>query len=196
VRLFFAVHLSDEALVGAANAAASARVRRGADAYRWVSSHLFHVTLAFLGEQPEEALPDLAAIAQETAAAHEPFRLQLGAPGSFGPSKEPRVIWIGLAGGLPKLRALQADLSDRLRADGFLTETAKFSPHITVARLGPKSRPVGVPLPLSSKLPLRPWSVTDFALVRSQLTRPEPTYTDVQRWSLEGGATRPESGQG
>jgi len=53
-----------------------------------------HVTLAFLGEQPESALPRLEHIGASAAATVPAAHLRLGEAGSFGPRGAPRVLWV------------------------------------------------------------------------------------------------------
>jgi RNA 2',3'-cyclic 3'-phosphodiesterase len=131
VRLFFAIAIPPEVQ------AALGRIRasEGGD-YRWVEPSSLHVTLAFLGEQPQARLADLQAIGAAAASASHGGVLKLGEPGSFGARSAPRVLWIGLAGNLAALHDLQTRLAAGLRQAGLAHEQEQhpFRAHITLAR--------------------------------------------------------------
>src|SRR5256885_899713 len=100
MRLFFAVELPHEVQ----NALAKLRSEQAwARDYRWVEPESTHITLAFLGEQPEAALEALTQLGQQAAARSKAGKLTIGGPGSFGPRSAPRVLWVGLGGDLDKL---------------------------------------------------------------------------------------------
>ena len=130
MRLFFALELPRDVQ----ETLRMLRLSDNAD-YRWVDPRLLHLTLAFLGQQPEERLAVLQQVGSTAANASEAGVLRLGRAGSFGPRREPRVLWIGLDGALPALHAMQARLATELRGAGVeLKEERPFAPHITLAR--------------------------------------------------------------
>ena len=128
MRLFFAVTLPSSVR------SALARLQTTDAAYRWVAAEQLHVTLAFLGEQPESRLAELESIGRGAASASDASTLHLGQPGSFGPRSAPRVLWIGLGGDIPALLHLASALTERLRDAGFPVEDRPLQPHITLAR--------------------------------------------------------------
>jgi 2'-5' RNA ligase len=126
MRLFFAVELPSEALGG---------LQPSDDTdYRWVDPSLLHVTLAFLGEQPETRLDVLQSVGAAAARASSPAHLKLGESGSFGPRRAPRVLWVGLDGDIASMNALQSHVNGELLEAGFSIEDRPFTPHITLAR--------------------------------------------------------------
>src|SRR5712691_10552037 len=129
MRLFFAVELPHEVQA----ALGKLRPNDGAD-YRWAEPSLQHVTLAFLGEQPEERLEVLKSVGATVAQASSRGHLTLGEPGSFGSKKAPRVLWVGVDGDIASLKTLQSRLTQGLAEAGFTLEDRAFSPHITLAR--------------------------------------------------------------
>ena len=124
MRLFIAAAADEEAK--AAAAAVVARLRRAPGDYRWVDPRDMHVTLRFLGETPEEKLPEIEALMRRAAAASAPFELVYGGVGAFDSLADPRVIWVGLDAGLEPMRAL----GELLGRD----EPRPFSPHLTLGR--------------------------------------------------------------
>jgi 2'-5' RNA ligase len=177
VRLFFAIELPAEVR------AALGRLRPPDEggAYRWVDPALMHVTLAFLGQQPENVLSTLDSIAQRAAGEGRSATLRLGDAGSFGPRAAPRVLWIGLDGNLDALRALQTRLDELLRQAGFSLEDRAFRPHITLARRRERV-PAGAALrwpPVRVEHPT--FDLDALTLFESRLSPRGPTYTALLR---------------
>jgi len=81
-RIFWAVPL-DKAVRETVSAAC--RTLKGMAPFRrWTHPEDYHITLIFLGETEEEAIPAIVRAAGEAAARHAPFSLRLGGPGTFG----------------------------------------------------------------------------------------------------------------
>jgi RNA 2',3'-cyclic 3'-phosphodiesterase len=164
--------------------------------YRWVDPSLLHVTLAFLGQQPEDRLSVLEQVGRSAAGVSEPGVLRLGQGGSFGPRREPRVLWIGLDGDVPALLALQATLVAELRAGGFELEDRPFAPHITLARRRDGARSAGPPdwPPAHSPSGPKAFTMEHLTLVESRLSPRGPTYIPWLEFPL-GQAYSPADSQ-
>jgi 2'-5' RNA ligase len=135
MRLFVAVEL-DDAVRRAADAAADALRRAIGSSLqaRWVTPANMHLTVRFIGQVDEARGPAiLEALSPPLATAA--FDVELGACGAFPSSGAPRVIWIGLAAGLPALAELHAEFDRRLAPFGFAPETRPFTAHLTLARM-------------------------------------------------------------
>jgi 2'-5' RNA ligase len=98
---------------------------------RWAKPESLHVTLKFIGEQPEAAVEQIKHTLSDihTTAAEIPFR----GYGFFPTAKSPRVFWIGIDAG-PQLAALAAAIDDQTASLGIPREDRPFSPHLTLAR--------------------------------------------------------------
>jgi len=97
---------------------------------RLIPLEKLHLTMAFLGPQPAEALPVLLGILEGMPS--PPLRLVVDCYGYF---KRPQIAWAGVSEVPAALLDLQAGLMERLEAAGFSTAThGKFKPHITLAR--------------------------------------------------------------
>ncbi|WP_376796373.1 RNA 2',3'-cyclic phosphodiesterase [Thermogemmatispora sp.] len=132
-RTFLALDLSPELRTFLGRA-----ITRGAyllPAARWVEPASLHVTLAFLGELNAEQLAQAIEAGEAAARQVPPFSYRLTGLGTFGPTRAPRVIWMGLEDVSGHLLALQQALMRELQARGFLPEERPFSPHLTLARL-------------------------------------------------------------
>ena len=92
-----------------------------------------HITLAFLGDVEEEAIPSVRQAMREAAQAAAPVPYALDRLGGF-PGRTARIL--ALTGRTPKaLAALALDLSRRLRERGIAVDEKLFRLHLTLARL-------------------------------------------------------------
>lgn len=100
---------------------------------RWLAPEQLHMTLVFLGEVEGGDQRRLIAALDELEA--PAFDMQLQGAGVFPPRGKPRVVWLGAAPADPiHLVARRcAAIVDRF---GIERERRKFSPHVTLARLG------------------------------------------------------------
>jgi 2'-5' RNA ligase len=144
VRLFVAAEPSEQ--VRASAAASVARLRDRLDSagagggLRWVPANHLHLTVWFMGEVSEAragAVLDAIRPALDVPA----FDLHLAGFGVFPPSGPPRVLWMGVTGGLEELAAAHDQVGARLAPWGFPPEARAYSAHLTVARI--KEAPKG-----------------------------------------------------
>ena len=133
-RLFFGVELSDGARAAVRSAAEALRLEKG----KLTDADNYHVTLAFLGQTDESAVPELMRLGALCWRA--PFELTLS--GNIDSFKGGSVIWAGLDRN-DALFETQALLRAILRENGFPIEEGVYTPHITVAR----SARAGLPYP-------------------------------------------------
>jgi 2'-5' RNA ligase len=148
-----------------------------------------HLTLHFLGHLPRSHVEQLQPALAPVVGRHQRFRLTAEGVGAFPDLRRPRVLWAGIAGAdLPKLMALQTDMSDALRTAG-LTLEDRFHPHLTLARV---PRPLKAP----EREQLRDWSsawarvfgeipVEHVRLMRSQLGGGPARYTALTTFDLQ-----------
>lgn len=92
-----------------------------------------HLTLAFLGEQPDDRLQAVHEGLESLAVA--PFSLTLAGVGLFGGAK-PRVVWAGVAP-QPALGHLQAKVARVAGQAGIPVPARDFAPHVTLGRFAP-----------------------------------------------------------
>jgi 2'-5' RNA ligase len=146
---------------------------------RWQAAEQWHVTLAFLGDPPDDADESVArrldAVAAEFPA---PPALHLAGAGCFGR----QILWIGVAGvtddDASHFAGLERLLRSGLRADRFTLERRPWHPHLTVGRTrGSDARPL---TPLLEHYRGPAWPVTELLAVRSE-GGPHPRHTVVHR---------------
>lgn len=102
---------------------------------RWVDPTGIHLTLAFLGELDNAQLERAVEAAEYAATLARPFTYRLSGLGTFGPPRQPRVLWMGISEPSGALRVLQQALVLALEQREFPTDSRPFSPHLTLARI-------------------------------------------------------------
>jgi RNA 2',3'-cyclic 3'-phosphodiesterase len=100
---------------------------------KWSPVYNLHVTLKFIGEWPEEKLPQLEA-ALKTVAGREPIPAEVKGLGWYPNPHHPRVFWAGVQGGdgLPRL---VKDIDGATTQLGIAPEDRMFNAHLTLARI-------------------------------------------------------------
>jgi len=176
-RLFFALWPSDELRTALVDAC---RPVLHACAGRAVPAQHYHVTLAFLGDQPAEQVERLDAMA---SVAPPEFELVLD---RFGHWRGPRVVWIGPSGCPDGLAMLVRQIRGELDALDIGYDGRDFRPHLTLARKVTTFPELKAPAPVH-------WPVRTFALVESVTMPDGPIYRVVRRFALSSLSGSPRS---
>jgi RNA 2',3'-cyclic 3'-phosphodiesterase len=132
MRLFIAMNFPTELRVRWV--AETASLRSAAPEVRWVSAAQMHLTVAFLGEQPETIVDKLRPALDAIATTHARFSLEIQGVGAFPNWRRPHVVWLGIAP-VASLMALAEAVARDCRALGIPGEDRPFHPHITLARI-------------------------------------------------------------
>jgi 2'-5' RNA ligase len=164
---------------------------------RWVKPESLHVTLKFIGEQPDDAVVKIKqALTDVSAAATE---ITFRGYGFFPTPKSARVFWIGMESG-PQLVQLAAAIDERMANLGIKKEDRAFSPHLTLARAAggsgsPRWRKGDGPNRsfsyLQEKLSALPvpefgtMTPREFFLYQSQLSPKGSKYTKLAKFALQ-----------
>lgn len=156
----------------------------GAD-LKLVEPENLHVTLKFLGDVPDDALPAVEAAVRAAARPERPFTARLHRVGQFPPRGAARVWWVGMSGAEALVR-IATRLESSLAPLGFPPEARPFTPHLTVARArsaagADKARAATERVHVDDHVDVR-----RVVLYRSDLGRDGPTYTPVVVAPLEG----------
>jgi 2'-5' RNA ligase len=172
LRLFVAVDLPEDVREALYRLQSDLR-QRELSGLRWVRPDGVHLTLKFLGETPAERVPAIEGALAAALPGTEPFRLALGAPGTFGGRRGPRVVWLDITGDVQRLRGLQAAVEGAMVGLGFAPEERQYSPHLTLARVPQPPRP-GTAERVSRALeavepPRAEFEVREIVLIRSRL---------------------------
>jgi RNA 2',3'-cyclic 3'-phosphodiesterase len=189
VRLFVAVELDPAVRASAAETgdALSARLPRGIDV-RWIPEENLHITLQFLGEVDDAAVPQVVS-ALDIPFKQQPFTIDIDGLGAFPPSGPPRVFWLGVRGGSEELTSLHDEVASAMEPLGFPREQRRYTGHLTIARVKePGSRTVQTAVRrLLAELPAHAGQsqVRGVTLVRSRLSPKGASYESVLRVPLK-----------
>ncbi|MFD5462875.1 RNA 2',3'-cyclic phosphodiesterase [Kitasatospora sp. NPDC127059] len=157
---------------------------------RWNRIEDWHITLAFLGEQPSTVVPLLQAALAGPVASRPALQLSLRGGGHF----DERLLWSGIDGDLDGLQLLAADVRGLVRSCGIQFRDRPLHPHLTLAR-SRRDDPVSVPRAAAGLTGFtgRPWRTERLHLVASNIGRgPGPIrYRDIASWPLGAALTEP-----
>ncbi|MDT0344203.1 RNA 2',3'-cyclic phosphodiesterase [Streptomyces litchfieldiae] len=185
MRLFAAVVPPAPALDELGGAVAGLRTLPGAGRLRWTEPAGWHLALAFYGDVPEEAVPELGARLARAVRRQVPGEVWLAGGGRFAQ----RVLWAGVAGDRDVLVRLADSATAAARRTGLdMPERRAHRPHLTLARnhsrvdLGPFAAG------LDGFVGIR-WTVAEVALLRSHLPTDgvpggRPRYETLGVWPL------------
>jgi len=188
IRSFLAFELPPPLKAGVEEVQRRLRDRLGG--VRWVPAGNIHLTIIFLGEVDRSDVASIAAAAQETCAGFSPFKLALEGVGTFGGRRNPRVLWVGLAGDIESMGNLRDALQVRLKPFGVQEERRPFRPHLTLGRFkagiaqGPELRGC---LSEHAALQSPPALLEGLTLFKSDLKPGGAVYTRLEAWPLKDG---------
>jgi RNA 2',3'-cyclic 3'-phosphodiesterase len=100
---------------------------------KWSPVYNLHLTLKFIGEWPEEKLPELEA-ALRSMPSRPPITAEVKGLGWYPNPHHPRVFWVAVQAGEP-LVTLVRDTETVLTPLGIPKEDRGFSAHLTLARI-------------------------------------------------------------
>ena len=152
---------------------------------KWSPVYNLHVTLKFIGEWPEEKMPQLEA-ALRTVAPRQAIAAEVKGLGWFPNPHHPRVFWAGVNGG-DALPALVKDIDSQLAPLGIRPEERAFNAHLTLAR-------IKEPAPLQAlrntiaqleSVEFGAFEVSRFHLFRSQPGSAGSIYTKLSEYPFE-----------
>jgi RNA 2',3'-cyclic 3'-phosphodiesterase len=100
---------------------------------KWSAVYNLHLTLKFIGEWPENRLPQLED-ALRLLPTRPSFQADVKGVGWYPNAHHPRVFWVGVQAGEPLL-TLVHDIERALGTLGIPNENRDFSAHLTLARI-------------------------------------------------------------
>ena len=132
-RTFIAVEVSD--LVRSRAADLISRLRASDVKVSWVAPANMHITLKFLGDQPDEAVAAICQAVRTGRPACRPSSSAARRPVPFPASQRPRTLWLGVTDGLAQFQALHAAIDGALAKQRFPKDRQQFRPHLTLGRV-------------------------------------------------------------
>jgi 2'-5' RNA ligase len=182
MRLFVALDLPDTIL--RTLDALIQELKPAASLIRWSATQNLHITTKFIGDWPEERLPQMKAA---LAAVQSPgtFKIRIEGLGWFPNPYAPKVFWAGIHG--PQALRDLARKTDRATAAlGVAPETRPFHPHMTLARIKPLAdlAPLQQAIGRLSQVEFGTFEATSQFLYSSQLKPSGSVYTKLEEFPL------------
>jgi 2'-5' RNA ligase len=100
----------------------------------WVDPPSYHVTIRFFGATSLGMKKKIRQSMREGLEVAGKTIVNLGATGSFGPPKSPRVIWVGFEDS-SLFKELYGQVEARLKTCGIKPADLPFKPHLTLGRI-------------------------------------------------------------
>jgi 2'-5' RNA ligase len=146
---------------------------------RMVPERQFHITLAFLGMQPAEVIPEVSAIASRV-----PFSACSLVLDRFGIFRRAGVLWIGATIVPAALQKFHQALLDELERADIGYDRKAWKPHLTLYRRL-RNRPV-----IMETVPVT-WQLNQFSLVESINVKSGVEYCRQGCWKSGSSAIYP-----
>ena len=185
IRCFVAIPLPDDVLAQIGEVSRQIK-KLGIDA-RFPRPESIHLTLKFLGDVQESAVPGILETMREEVCEYEPFNVRVRKAGAFPHLADPRVVWLGVESG-EELRKMQSGVESGLAGLGFKKDKRRFSPHLTLARVKSRHMIANLMHYLESRGPeieLGSFPVRNVILFRSELRPSGAVYSHLGSAALE-----------
>ncbi len=101
---------------------------------RLIDSDKFHLTIAFVGEQPEQTKAKLIEIMVNAVDKIPPFSVTPALVDGFPSLHNCHVLWIGVKGDTDKLMVIRERIKDGLKELNLPVDERRYEPHIAIAK--------------------------------------------------------------
>lgn len=101
---------------------------------RLTNNDKLHITLAFIGEQPDELKETLINILNDSVTGVSPFNIIPSYIDGFPNIHHPHTIWVGPKGDIEKLLLIRERIKDSLNGIQIGIDERRFTPHIAIAK--------------------------------------------------------------
>lgn len=102
---------------------------------RFTDKNKIHLTLAFIGEQPDDFKQKLIDVIKKAAFQIPPFEITPAYIDGFPSIHKPYVLWVGVKGDIDKLFIIAERIRDQLEYLHLPVDERRFTPHISIAKL-------------------------------------------------------------
>lgn len=129
-----------------------------------------HLTLAFLGEQPDQLKDRLTDIIKAASVGVPSFEVTPAYIDGFPNIHHPNILWVGVKGDIDKILLIRERIKDGLVVLHLPADERRFIPHISIAKVNNHlnvSRNLEVELEKSMTLPFDPIRINSIKLFES-----------------------------
>ncbi|MDO8639144.1 MAG: RNA 2',3'-cyclic phosphodiesterase [Candidatus Daviesbacteria bacterium] len=102
---------------------------------RLTNNEKLHLTIAFIGEQPEKMINDFTNIIKEAVVGISPFPIIPSYIDAFPNLHNPDTFWVGVKGDIDKLFVLRERIKDGIAKLGLDTDERRYIPHIAIGKV-------------------------------------------------------------
>lgn len=133
MRFFIALEIPDESKQELKRV--QAQIKELIPQVRLTDNDKLHLTIAFLGEQPQDITNGLADVLKNSVNKIPEFEITPAYLDGFPSFHQPKIFWIGVKGDIDKLMLLRERVKDKLVGLGLDADERRFIPHIAIAKL-------------------------------------------------------------
>ncbi|MDD5485975.1 MAG: RNA 2',3'-cyclic phosphodiesterase [Dehalococcoidales bacterium] len=188
-RLFVAIELPDDVRQELGNLQEKLRAE-GIEMLKWVSPQSLHITLKFLGDVDPARITGISRELDTVSGQFSSFSIGFKGLGTFPSLSCARVLWVGLAGELGRLKMIAGEVERKMSDFGFEADRRPFVPHLTLGRVRPGIPPAELRIiaEVVGKTVYKPamrMRVNDISLMRSCLSPVGASYNRLHSARLQ-----------
>lgn len=152
---------------------------------KWVPSHQWHFTLAFLGDTSNDNEVKVKSILTSLIANMSTFDICFNGVGLFPHKRNPKVIWVGIEKS-PLLEAVAVNIHHQLEIAGVDFDAKPFVPHLTIGRVKQLISTEDFRRRFDSCIISKPieLSLNELVFFQSVLEEHGPVYQALASWKL------------
>lgn len=102
---------------------------------RLTNTDKLHLTIAFIGDQPEKMTDDLVQVIKRAVFDIEPFEVTPAYIDGFPDLHQAHIFWIGMKGDIDKLFVVRERIKDGLIKLGLDVDDRRYIPHVAIAKI-------------------------------------------------------------
>ncbi len=134
MRFFIALEISDNCRQSLKTVQAD--LQQIVPGIRLTDNNKLHLTIAFIGEEPETMMNDLIDVIKDAVSGISPFPIIPAYIDAFPNLHHPHTFWIGVKGDIDKLFVLRERIKDGIAKLGLDTDDRRYVPHIAIGKVG------------------------------------------------------------
>jgi 2'-5' RNA ligase len=191
VRVFLAIALDGPVVITLEHTAQA--IKGTSPAWRgekWVPGENLHITVQFLGDVSEEAVPGLRTLMAEVASQHPVHDITLVGVASRPRTRSANMLWATFGGRINTTETMAEALTEALESAGYGHREHPFAPHATLVRarrpkaIAPEALDAARYVIKNARPSELTMSVARVTLFSSTLTPRGPRYEDLGSASL------------
>jgi len=161
---------------------------------KWVPKENIHITLYFLGNVEEKALPLVVELVEHATSKVKPFSVVVSGISAFPSLSRPRVFWVGVENPGGELKNIYKNILQglnriELSGTGIEIENRGYKPHLTLGRIkGSFSKHLIMDLEKEGKKNFGTHLVNNVMLYKSILGKGSPVYQPLHIFNLKRGS--------